>query len=105
MISAYEVANDDLNVIFKENSFTYTGSSIVDVIDHLEANNKTISNLEYVVKYSNNINVGVANITITANANYIINYETTFTINQKNQLVIVILLLVFLNKEYNASKK
>lgn len=103
VISAYEVANDDLNVIFKENSFTYTGSSIVDVIDHLEANNKTISNLEYVVKYSNNINVGVANITITANANYIINYETTFTINQKSISDSDITASV-LNKEYNASK-
>lgn len=103
VISAYEVANDDLNVIFKEDSFTYTGSRIVDVIDHLEANNKTISNLEYVVKYSNNINVGVANITITANANYIINYETTFTINQKSISDSDITASV-LNKEYNASK-
>lgn len=103
VISAYEVANDDLNVIFKDDSFTYTGSSIIDVIDHLEANDEIISSLEYSVKYSNNINVGTAKITITANGNYIINYETTFTINQKSISDSDINASVS-NKEYNASK-
>ncbi len=103
VISAYEVANDDLNVIFKEDSFTYTGSSIIDAIDHLEVNDEIISDLEYVVKYSNNINAGTAYITITANGNYIIEYETTFIINQKSISDSDINASVS-DKKYNASK-
>lgn len=75
---------NDANVGLTNNSFIYTGNNITPKVEVTYNNNKLLENLDYTLTYDNNINVGIATITIKGIGKYSATKSTTFTITKRN---------------------
>lgn len=70
-------------VTLSKTAFTYTGNVIHPKFTVKDSNGKTISSKNYSVKYSKNMGVGTASMTITFKGNYSGSITKTFKINPK----------------------
>lgn len=69
-------------------SQTYTGIKITPDVEIMDGNNKLIKDTDYLLKYSNNINVGKAKISIQGKGNYKGTVTVEFNIIQNNDIQI-----------------
>lgn len=68
------------SVTLDSDSCTYDGTEKKPVLT-IKSNDITLSQKDYIVEYSNNINVGTATVTVTGKGNYTGIITKTFTIN------------------------
>lgn len=73
-----------LTVTLSGSSFTYTGSEIKPTVTVKDGNTTLSVNTDYTVSYSDNINAGIATVTITGKGNYAGSISKTFTITKAN---------------------
>ena len=61
----------------------YTGSALEPKLQVSYGGRQLVENVDYTVRYSNNVEVGTATATITGKGNYLSTKSTTFTIEKK----------------------
>lgn len=69
----------DKNMFNSIESLTYTGNALTPSLS-----SETLTDSDYTVEYSDNINVGTAKVTITAKGNFTGSVQLTFTITAKD---------------------
>ena len=78
-INSYDISNSSIENIQDQ---TYNGSAITPLPVVTLLGKTLIKDDDYTLSYSNNINVGTANITITGKGNYVGVMSSTFEINK-----------------------
>lgn len=72
----------NLDVELSTTSYTYTGNAKTPIVDVKYHDSNLDKGIDYTVKYSNNINVGTATVTITGQGNYTGTKTIEFTIKK-----------------------
>ena len=74
-------------IVFTESILTYTGKEIMPIVSLFYDGEELFEGDDYSVAYKNNINAGMATVTITGKGYYTGTKTTTFTINKANQSI------------------
>lgn len=83
-----DVKLSDCTITLAKNSFVYTGSPIKPSVT-ITYNGRTLVNgTDFVVRYSNNVNVGTGSVTITGKGIYKGTVEKTFSITERTNKAI-----------------
>ena len=71
------------NPVLSVTSYTYDGKAKTPGVTVKDGTKTLVNGTDYTVKYSNNVNVGTATVTVTGKGNYTGSKSTTFRINAK----------------------
>ena len=75
------------SVELRFDSIDYSGEEKKPDVTVKDGNKTLVENVDYTVKYSDNINAGTAKVTVSGCGNYYGDNESTFTINRLDQVI------------------
>lgn len=78
---------DNFDILLSLNSYTYDGTAKIPTVTVINDTTTLAKDIDYTVKYSNNINAGTATVTVIGIGNYTGTLTKTFIINKAQQTV------------------
>jgi len=81
-ISACDISEAEITL--EKDSYDYDGNAKEPAISSVKAGTNTLSDTDYTVSYSDNINAGTATVTVTGKGNYTGTKSVTFKINARD---------------------
>lgn len=83
----FDIKSESLEISLSTNSYTYDGNAKTPTVTVKNDTATLTKDIDYTVKYSNNINAGTATVTVIGIGNYTGTLTKTFIINKAQQTV------------------